>query len=144
MPLVAPARLAGAGVLLAHNLVWLATFPLTGVAMFWLVRYLTGHAGAAAIAAVLYAFSHFRFGQLGHIQILSHQWLPLVLLGLHRAAQSRGRWRDVGLAAAAFTLQALSSGYQAFFAAMTGAVFLAVARAPRHPATAGPPDPGAG
>ena len=74
---------------------------------------------------MLYAFSHFRFGQLSHIQILSHQWLPLVLLGLHRAAQTRGRWRDVGLAAAAFTLQALSSGYQAFFAAMAGAVFLA-------------------
>jgi hypothetical protein len=125
VPLVAPARLAGAGVLLAHNLVWLATFPLTGVAMFWLVRYLTGHAGAAAIAAVLYAYSHFRFGQLSHVQILSHQWLPLVLLGLHRAAQTRGRWRDVGLAATAFTLQALTSGYQAFFAAMTGAVFLA-------------------
>ena len=125
VPLVGLARLAGAGVLLAHNLVWLATFPLTGLTMFWLVRHLTGHAGAAAVAAVLYAFSHFRFGQLGHVQILSHQWLPLMLLGLHRAAQSGGRWRDVGLAAGAFTLQALSSGYHAFFAAIAGAVFLA-------------------
>ena len=51
VPLVGLARLAGAGVLLAHNLVWLATFPLTGLAMFWLVRHLTGQAGAAAIAA---------------------------------------------------------------------------------------------
>ena len=125
VPLVALPRLAGAGVLLAHNLVWLATFPLTGLAMFWLVRHLTGHAGAATVAAVLYAFSHFRFGQLGHVQVLSHQWLPLLLLGLHRAARSRGRWRDVGLAAGAFALQALSSGYQAFFAAIAGAVFVA-------------------
>ena len=125
VPLVGLARLAGAGVLLAHNLVWLATFPLTGLAMFWLVRHLTGQAGAAAIAALLYAFAPFRIGQLGHVQILSHQWLPLMLLGLHRAAESRGRWRDVGLAAGAFTLQALSSGYHAFFAAIAGAVFLA-------------------
>ena len=125
VPLVGLARLAGAGVLLAHNLVWLATFPLTGLAMFWLVRHLTGQAGVAAIAAVLYAFAPFRIAQLGHVQILSHQWLPLMLLGLHRAARSRGRWRDVSLAAGAFTLQALSSGYQAFFAAIAGAVFLA-------------------
>jgi hypothetical protein len=124
VPLVALPRLADAGVLLSHNLVWLATFPLTGLAMFWLVRHLTGHAGAATVAAVLYAFSHFRFGQLSHVQILSHQWLPLMLLGLHRAARSNGRWRDVGLAAGAFMLQALSSGYQAFFAAIAGALFV--------------------
>jgi hypothetical protein len=125
VPVVGPARLAGAGLLLAHNLVWLATFPLVGLALFWLVRHLTGHAGAATVAAVIYAFSHFRFGQLDHVQILSHQWLPLMLLGLHRAAQSGGRWRDVGLAAGAFALQALTSGYQAFFAAIAGALFVA-------------------
>ncbi len=125
VPLVALPRLLGASVLLAHNLVWLATFPLTGLTMFWLVRHLTGHAGAAAVAAVLYAFSHFRFGQLDHVQVLSHQWLPLMLLGLHRAALSGGRWQDLGLAAGAFTLQALSSGYQAYLAAIAGAVFLA-------------------
>ncbi len=125
VPLAAPARLLGAPPLLAHNLVWLATFPLTGLTMFWLVRHLTGAAGPAAVAAVLYAFSHFRFGQLGHVQVLSHQWLPLLLLGLHRAARSGGRWRDVGLAAGAFALQALSSGYQAFFAAIAGGLFVA-------------------
>jgi hypothetical protein len=48
-----------------------------------------------------------------------------MLLGLHRAARWGGRWRDVGLAAGAFALQALSSGYQAFFAAIAGALFLA-------------------
>ncbi len=125
VPLAWPVRLLGAGPVLAHNVVWLATFPLTGLALFWLVRHLTGHAGAATLAAVLYAFSHFRFGQLGHIQILSHQWLPLMLLGLHRAAESGGRWRDVALAAGAFALQALSSGYQGFFAAIAGALFVA-------------------
>ena len=125
VPLVWPIRLLGAESLLAHNVVWLATFPLTGLALFWLVRHLTGHAGAAAVAAVLYAFSHARFGQLSHVQILSHQWLPLMLLGLHRSAEHGGRWRDVALAGGAFALQALSSGYQAFFAAIAGALFVA-------------------
>jgi hypothetical protein len=125
VPLVWPVRLLGAGSLFAHNVVWLATFPLSGLTMFWLVRHLTGHAGAATVAALVYAFSHFRFGQLSHVQILSHQWLPVMLLGLHRAAESGGRGRDVALAAGAFALQALSSGYQAFFAAIAGVLFAA-------------------
>ena len=125
LPLVAPARLAGAAPLLAHNLVWLATFPLTGLTMFWLVRHLTGSAGAGMVAAVLYAFSPFRFGQLGHVQVLSHQWLPLLFLGLHRAAREGARWRDLWLASLAFLLQALSSGYEAFLAMIAVAVFLA-------------------
>ncbi len=119
-----PVRLLGAGAVFAHNVVWLASFPLTGLTLFWLVRHLTGHAGAATVAAVLYAFSHFRFGQLGHIQMLSHQFLPLMLLGLHRAAESGGRWRDVALAAGAFAVQALVTGYYGFFAAIAGALFV--------------------
>jgi hypothetical protein len=125
VPLVWPVRLLGAGSLFAHNVVWLVTFPLSGLTMFWLVRHLSGHGGAATVAALVYAFSHFRFGQLGHVQILSHQWLPVMLLGLHRAAASGGRWRDVALAAGAFALQALSSGYQTFFAAIAWALFAA-------------------
>jgi len=124
VPFVGAARLIGADPLVAHNLVWLATFPMVGLALFWLVRHLTGHTGAAALAAVLYAFSHFRFGQMGHVQILSHQWLPIMLLGLHRAAEHGGRWRDLGLAAGALALQALSSGYHAVFATIAGALFV--------------------
>jgi hypothetical protein len=123
VPLAAPAHLAGGGPVLVHNVVWLATFPLAGVTTFWLVRDLTGHAGAAAVAAVLYAFSHFRFGQLGHVQVLSHAWLPLLLLGLHRAARDGARWRDLWLAALAFTLQALSSAYHAVFSVVAVGLF---------------------
>src|SRR5439155_915447 len=70
-----------------------------------------------------YAFSHYRFGHLGHVHLLSHQWLALMLLGLHRAVASGGRWRDVGLVALAFALQALSSAYYAYFALLAGALF---------------------
>ncbi|MBI3455349.1 MAG: hypothetical protein HY002_06135 [Candidatus Rokubacteria bacterium] len=130
LPLAAPVRLAGGGPLLAHNAVLFATFPLAGLTMFWLVRHLTGHAGAGLVAGVLYAFSHYRFGQLGHVQVLSHQWLPLLLLGLHRAVARGGRWPDLALAAAAFVLQALSSGYHAYFSAVAVALFAAWVAAP--------------
>src|SRR5262249_16018927 len=124
-PLAAAARLAGAGPLFAHNVLWLATFPLTGLTMFWLVRHLTGVAGPATVAAIVYAFSPFRCEQVSHVQVLSHQWLPLLLLALHRAAEHGGRWRDLWLAGLAFTMQALSSGYQAFIAAIAGLTFVA-------------------
>jgi hypothetical protein len=130
VPLALPAHLAGASPLLAHNIAWLLTFPLVGLTAFWLVRALTGHTGAALVAAVLYAFSHFRFGQLGHVQVLSHAGLPLLLLGLHRAATRGARWRDVWLAAGAFALQALSSGYHAVMAVLAVALYAAWLGAP--------------
>src|SRR5262249_17733704 len=84
VPFALPVRLAGGSGLLAYNVVLLATFPLAGLAMFWLVRRLTGHAGAGVVAGILYAFSPYRFDHLSHAQLLSHYWLPLMLLGLHR------------------------------------------------------------
>lgn len=123
VPLAGPVALAGGGPILAHNVVLFSTFPLTGLTMFLLVRHLTGSAGAGAVAGILYAFSHYRFGHLSHVQVLSHQWLPLMLLGVHRAVEGGGRWRDVALAGAAFCLQALSSGYSAYFTAVALALF---------------------
>jgi len=98
--------------------------------MFLLVRHLTGHAGAGAVAALLYAFSHYRFGHLSHVQLLSYQWLPLMLVGLHRCVTHGGRWRDVTLTAVAFAMQALSSGYYAYFAAVALGLFIIWSAAP--------------
>ena len=130
LPLAAPAHLAGAGPVLVHNTVWLATFPLVGLALFWLVRDLTGSGAAAAVAATLYAFSHVRFGMLGDTAALAHAGLPLMLLGLDRAIRDGGRWRDVALAAAALALQTLASWAQGAYAGVAGALFLLWAALP--------------
>ncbi len=130
LPLAAPAALAGGSPVLVHNVVLLATFPLTGLAMFWLVRELTGRPGAGLVAAVLYAFSHYRFAHLSHVQLLSHFWLPVLLLALHRTVARGGRWRDFVLAGAAFVGQALTSGYYAYFAAAAVTIFAVWAAAP--------------
>ncbi|MBI2468004.1 MAG: hypothetical protein HYV62_09345, partial [Candidatus Rokubacteria bacterium] len=123
-------RLAGGNPILVHNVVLFATFPLVGLTMFFLVRHLTGHSGPATVAALLYAFSHYRFGHLSHINVLGHQWVPLMLLGLHLAVARRARWRDVTLATGAFVLQALSSGYYGAFSAVALAVFVLWVAAP--------------
>jgi hypothetical protein len=107
--------------ILCYNLLFLSTFVLSGLGMYLLVRELTGHALAAFIAGLLFAFAPYRLPQSSHLQILSSQWMPFVLVGLRRyfersgeAADSKVRsrklWPLVG-ASVALAMQSLSSGY---------------------------------
>jgi hypothetical protein len=68
--------------LLASKAVILTSFLLCAVSMYLLVRYLTGSPWAAAIAGFVYAFAPARMHQLGHVQLLSMQWMPLIVLCL--------------------------------------------------------------
>jgi hypothetical protein len=100
--------------LVAANLVTLLTYPLCGVAMFMLVRRLTGSAAAAFLAGLAYAFSPYRAAQQPHVQMLATFWAPLALLGLHGYIDS-GRRAWLGLFGAAWLLQALANLYSLYF-----------------------------
>ncbi|HEV8394527.1 MAG TPA: discoidin domain-containing protein [Vicinamibacterales bacterium] len=100
--------------LVAANLVTLLTYPLCGLAMFLLVRRLTGSAAAAFLAGLAYAFSPYRTSQLPHVQMLATFWAPLALLGLHGYRDS-GRRRFLVLFGAAWLLQALANLYSLYF-----------------------------
>lgn len=89
-----PLWLVTHNLLLCYNLIFLSTFVLSGLGAFLLVRELTGSARAGFVAGLFYGFSPYRFAQFGHIQVLSSQWMPFVLYGLHRyfeRCQSGGR-----------------------------------------------------
>jgi len=79
-----PVWLATGNLLLCYNLLVLSTFVLSGLGTFLLVRDLTGNPRAAFVAGLFYAFAPYRFAQLGHIQVLSSQWMPFALFGLRR------------------------------------------------------------
>ncbi len=96
--------------LITYNLSLLLTYPLCGLAMFALVRRLTGSALAAFLAGLAYAFAPVRSSQLPHIQMLAMFYLPLVLLGLHVFLET-GRRRWLLLAAVSWALQGAVSGY---------------------------------
>jgi hypothetical protein len=113
VPLVPVLALTG-NPILGYNLVFLSTFVLSGLFAFLLLRDLTGSSGGAFVGGLVYAFSPYRVEQLSHVQILSSQWLPLVLLGLRRHLAS-GRRAPLALAAAALAVQGLSSGYLLLF-----------------------------
>ena len=74
--------------LIAYNLTLLLSFPLCGLAMFLLVRRLTGSPSAAFLSGLAFAFAPYRASQLPHVQMLASFWAPLALLGLHRFVEA--------------------------------------------------------
>jgi hypothetical protein len=116
--LTMPLQLLG-GVAVAYNLVVLFSFVVGGFGAYLLALQTLAWTGqergparsmrlAAFVAGIVYTFSPFHFAHLlGHMQVLSLEWLPFYVLYLLRAWQSpQRRWGD-----------ALKAG---FFLALTG------------------------
>ncbi len=95
---------------LAMNLVALLTCVLCGVGAYVLGRQLHMSRGAAFICGVVFAFAPPRFFRLGQLHMTAVQWIPFSLAYLHAYFGSNRR-RDLLLAVAFFSLQALSSGH---------------------------------
>ncbi len=100
--------------ILCYNLLFLSTFVLSGLGVYLLVRDITGRGAAAFVAGLIFAFAPYRLAQLPHLQVLSSQWMPFVLLGLRRYLATGHRkpliWGSVALVA-----QNLSCGYYMLF-----------------------------
>src|SRR5688572_16984191 len=111
---ILPLYAATDNILLCYNLLFLSTFVLSGVAVYWLVRDLTGSRLAAFVAGLAFAYSPYRLGQLSHLQILSSQWMPLALVG-YRRFFATGRLSALSGGAAAWLVQNLSCGYYLLF-----------------------------
>ena len=94
----------------AYNVVFLLSFPLSGLTAYLLCHQLTGRRDAAWVAGLAYGFCPYRIDQLPHLQVLWSSWMPLALLGLHRyLAEPRRRW--LALFGVSSLLQGLSNGY---------------------------------
>ena len=79
--------------MVTYNVATLLTFPLCTLAMYLLVRRLTGSAAGAFVAGLAFGFSPYRISQLPHVQMLAAFWAPLALLGLHAYLETtRRRW----------------------------------------------------
>jgi hypothetical protein len=109
--------------ILCYNLVWLATFVLSGLGMFLLARDLTGDPSVSVVAGLAYAFAPYRIASLPHLQVLSSAWMPFVLLGFRRYFATRSV-RPLAIAAAAWLLQNLSCGYYLLFFTPVTALYI--------------------
>jgi hypothetical protein len=127
----APLLWLGAGPILVYNLLLMAAFVLSGVAMALLVRDLTASDLAGLVAGAIFAFLPWRFDHYLHFQLLQTQWIPLALWALHRLLRD-GRMRYGVVLGAAVGAQALSSMYLALFLgvflAVVGGVLLVASR----------------
>lgn len=105
-----------------YNVSVLLAFILSALAMYLLVRHLTGNGYAAFISGLVFSFFPWRFSHLPHLQLLSAQWLPLTFLFLHRFTRS-GAFRELGWAACFFVLTFYSCGYYGLFLTLFIIVF---------------------
>jgi hypothetical protein len=99
--------------LTAYNVAFLLSFPLSGLSAYALAVDLTARRDAGVLAGLAFAFAPYRMGHLGHVQVLSYYWAPLVLLGLHRYLRTHD-WRWLIAFAGAWLMQSLTNGYALF------------------------------
>ena len=118
--------------LLAYNLVFLLSFPLSGAAAYLLAFELTRRRDAAWVAGLLFAFCPYRMGQMPHLQVLVSFWMPLALFGLHVYLRD-GRARWLVLFGSALLFQGLSNLYFLLFISGSGGDVVVVVHADGRP-----------
>jgi len=112
--LAAPIIWLTGNLVLAMNLTALITCVLCGTGAFVLARRLGVTLAGAFICGLIFAFAPPRFFRLGQLHMTAVQWIPFSLAFLH-SYLDRGKRRDLLLAIACFSLQALSSGHGAVY-----------------------------
>ncbi|MEO7191657.1 MAG: hypothetical protein ABI051_11440 [Vicinamibacterales bacterium] len=114
-----PLLAVGLHPVIAYNIVLLASFVLSGLAMFALATHLTGSARAGFIAGLLFGFYPYRFAHYPHLELQMTFWMPLTLVACHRfVATQRTRY---GIAAALCMVGLL---YSVMYYALFFALFL--------------------
>ena len=117
---------------LALNVVTLISCALCGVGAWLLARRVGVGALGAALCGLVFAFSPARFSRITQLHLTTVQWVPFTLAFLH-AYLDGGRPRDLRLAAAFFSLQALTSGHGAVFAGLATLALLVYRAASGEP-----------
>lgn len=109
--------------ILALNVVLLLSFELSALAMYLLVRSWTRSVWAGSVAAIIYAFAPARLGQLGHLHLLTTQWIPLIIFFLWRFLTSE-KMLDLFAVTGFALLQILYSLQAGCLAALAAFAFL--------------------
>lgn len=122
--IAAPFLWAHVNPVLVYNLLFLGGIVLSGVAMFVLVRDLTGDAGAALVAAAIFTLAPYRIEHYIHLELQWTMWMPLTWWALHRTL-SKGTLRWGLLTGLFLWLQIISCVYYgAFLAVIVSALAL--------------------
>ncbi|MDO8677489.1 MAG: hypothetical protein Q7R30_02850 [Acidobacteriota bacterium] len=112
--LAAPIIWLTGNLVLALNFVQLASCVLCGLGAYVLARRIGISRAGAVLAGIVFLAAPPRFFRIGQLHLTAVQWVPFGLAYLHTYLDG-GRKRDLRIAVAFFTLQALTSGHGAIF-----------------------------
>jgi hypothetical protein len=128
-----PLLILGVHPVVAYNLVLIASFIASALAMYMLVERLTGAPFASFVAGLLFGFHPYRLEHYSHFELLMTYCMPLALLALHRFVDTP-KWRYAIALAVLAAGQLYSSMYYAvFFTIYATAVLVALVWVTRAP-----------
>ncbi|MDQ3704396.1 MAG: glycosyltransferase family 39 protein [Chloroflexota bacterium] len=108
----------------AYNLLALASFVISGIGAYLLVKELTGSRSAAMLSALAFAFCPYRMSQFaGHLQLLGTGWIALAFYFLERLLKT-GKARDGVFLGLSYGLAALSAWYYAYMVGLALGLYL--------------------
>lgn len=114
----APLFWAGLPPALVYNVLLLAGFAGSGLAMFVLARHLTGATGPSLVASAIFTMLPYRVEHFMHLELQWAMFIPLTLWALHRAVETVS-WKWGVLAGVCLWLQVLSCVYYGVFLGIT-------------------------
>ena len=122
-PIFSPLYWVSGNPIVAFNIAYFLTWPLSAITAFLLVQFLTRREDAAFVAGLAYGFSPYRTAEIAHIQSLSSFYLPLCLFGLHGfLSDARPQW--LWMFGTAWLLQSFANGYYMLFGGVLIALWL--------------------
>ena len=123
--LAAPLLWARVPPTLVYNLLLVGGMAASGVAMFVLVRELTGRQGPALVAAAIFTMAPYRVEHIMHLELQWAMWIPLTFWALHRVVDAPSP-RAGAQAGLFFALQAISCVYYSVFLAIAATALVAM------------------
>lgn len=120
-----PVYLLSQNPIFTYNFIYLLAFLTSAYGMFLLARYLTNNTLGGIVAGLIYAFSPFMFGHLGHLQIISAGGIPLAFLYLHKFFKNE-TYRHLLLFTLFYLIQVLANGYYALYLTFYSGLFLII------------------
>ena len=106
----APVLLLSGNPVLTYNILFLLSFFIAGLGMYFLVKDLAVSRNAAFAAALIFAFFPYHFAHLSHLEILYLGWIPFCLLFIHRFFEEP-KFKHLLAVAIFYVLQVLSCAY---------------------------------
>lgn len=107
----------------AYNIIMLLTFPLAGMAMYFMTYYFTKSKWGSFFAGLAFAFCPYHFAHASHITLANIQWMPLFVLFLFKVHNER-TYLNAVLCGIFFALTFLSDTYYGYFMLLTATSFI--------------------